>query len=117
MEGMQRPHNRISWERLQQKHTLGAPETFHLMERLRRFWFPARRPALLGVGVTAFSRVEAEGMARQVAAELHYELEGDPIEDVDIRTLEANHVLPNIGVVSWRGVWYPARFQLRRAGT
>ncbi|MBW3621836.1 MAG: hypothetical protein KY468_00325 [Armatimonadetes bacterium] len=29
------------------------------------------------------------------------------IEDVDIRTLDENHVRPNMGVCAWRGVWYP----------
>ena len=28
-------------------------------------------------------------------------------EDVDVRTLERGHVCPNMGVVIWRGVWYP----------
>jgi hypothetical protein len=28
------------------------------------------------------------------------------IEDVDVSTLDAKHVLPNIGVVVWRGVWF-----------
>jgi hypothetical protein len=29
------------------------------------------------------------------------------IEDVDVTTLDANHVLPNMMPPSVRGVWYP----------
>jgi hypothetical protein len=29
------------------------------------------------------------------------------VPDVDIRTLDAKHVLPNAGPVVVRGVWYP----------
>ncbi|WP_255356377.1 hypothetical protein [Lysobacter sp. Root983] len=32
---------------------------------------------------------------------------GPPIVDIDIRDLDPRHVLPNIGVCSVRGVWYP----------
>jgi len=31
------------------------------------------------------------------------------VPDVDIRTLDQNHVVPNMGVVTSRGVWYPRR--------
>ncbi len=29
------------------------------------------------------------------------------VEDVDISTLDKSHVLPNMGVPTWRGVWFP----------
>ncbi|MGH9896159.1 MAG: hypothetical protein ACREA0_30045 [bacterium] len=29
------------------------------------------------------------------------------IEDVDVSTLDANHVLPNMGLVTVRGIWFP----------
>jgi hypothetical protein len=29
------------------------------------------------------------------------------VENVDVSRLDANHVLPNIGVPTWRGVWFP----------
>jgi hypothetical protein len=31
------------------------------------------------------------------------------IEDVDVSTLDAGHVRPNMGVPVWRGVWWPRR--------
>jgi hypothetical protein len=30
------------------------------------------------------------------------------IEDTDVSTLDADHVLPNAGCPVWRGVWFPA---------
>jgi hypothetical protein len=32
---------------------------------------------------------------------------GAVVEDVDVSTLDANHVLPNMEAPNWRGVWYP----------
>jgi len=29
------------------------------------------------------------------------------IEDVDIRTLDQGHVIPNMLPPSWRGIWFP----------
>lgn len=29
------------------------------------------------------------------------------IEDVDISTLDSNHVIPNMGLVIKRGIWFP----------
>ncbi|MCW2926654.1 MAG: hypothetical protein JWM86_622, partial [Thermoleophilia bacterium] len=31
-------------------------------------------------------------------------------EDVDVRDLDQGHVIPNMGVVVWRGVWYPSGY-------
>jgi len=32
------------------------------------------------------------------------------VEDVDISKLDANHVLPNIGLVVHRGIWFPTGY-------
>ena len=29
------------------------------------------------------------------------------VEDVDVRDLDQNHVVPNTGPVNFRGVWFP----------
>ncbi len=73
---------------------------------LRRFWFPGQ--GCLGVGVTAFTREEASALAEQTAARLGWHLEGEVLEDVDVRTLDQQHVIPNMGICSNRGVWFPA---------
>ena len=75
--------------------------------KLRRFWFST--PGSLGIGVTAYSRPEAESLARAAAAQLGRSFEPASVtEDVDVRDLDQNHVVPNMGVVSNYGVWFPA---------
>jgi hypothetical protein len=42
--------------------------------------------------------------------ELHFLLHNEVlevVEDVDVRDLDQGHVVPNIGPVNFRGVWYP----------
>jgi hypothetical protein len=29
------------------------------------------------------------------------------IEDIDVRILDQGHVIPNMGVVTFKGIWYP----------
>jgi hypothetical protein len=73
---------------------------------LRRYWFPI--PGHLGIGVTADTRAEAIELATSAAARLTWRV--DPatvVEDIDVRDLDQNHVIPNMGVVTWRGVWFP----------
>lgn len=72
-------------------------------QQLRRYWFAV--PGLNGFGVTAFSvddarfLLEAEGYLIDADVEV--------ITDVDVSTLDPNHVLPNVGPSSFRGVWFP----------
>jgi hypothetical protein len=33
------------------------------------------------------------------------------VPDMDVSTLDQNHVIPNMGVVVWRGIWFPLAFQ------
>lgn len=83
---------------------------------LHRFWIrwdeeasrDARIGGGLGCGVTAVDVEDAKRLVELVA------LQGDPlpsiaemVEDVDARTLDAGHVLPNMGDPSVRGVWFP----------
>jgi hypothetical protein len=77
------------------------------MATLRRFWFPVL--GRMGIGVTAFDLGEATRMANEVRDRLFPlspELD-DVIEDVDVSTLDERHVVPNMGPVVVRGVWYP----------
>jgi hypothetical protein len=72
-------------------------------QQLRRYWFAV--PGLNGFGVTAFSiedarfLLEAEGYLIDADVEV--------ITDVDVSTLDPNHVLQNVGPSSFRGVWFP----------
>jgi hypothetical protein len=72
---------------------------------LRRFWFSLSRG--LGVGVTASSRLKAESLAREACVQLGWTFEATAaVEDVDVGTLDQNHVVPNMGPPNFRGVWF-----------
>jgi len=66
------------------------------MIRLRRYWLPATRG--FGIGATTVDRGADRIIARGAMDRLPpgSELTGEIIEDVDIRTLDANHVIPNV---------------------
>jgi hypothetical protein len=86
-----------------------------LRDHLRRFWFrfegdASSLPAgtALGCGVTAVNRPDAEQLVRSEV------FGGEPlppfvevVEDVDVRGLDEGHVVPNMGDLSVRGVWFP----------
>ena len=90
--------------------------------RLRRFWFEFEIDAAdwsspvsglkRGCGVTGHGRDECLELVR---AKL---LGGGAlpplrrvIEDVDVSTLDSNHVLPNMGVAVQPGIWFPLGYQ------
>ena len=74
---------------------------------LRRFWFPLSEG--LGIGVTAASPQEARELAEGVRARYYAssKITGE-IADVNVSSLDANHVVPNLGAVVAYGVWFPA---------
>jgi hypothetical protein len=73
---------------------------------LQRYWFKTKDR--FGYGVTAYSLDDAKCLVDEVAGSLgvNYEVL-DIIEDVDVRTLDQNHVVPNMGAPNFRGVWFP----------
>ena len=88
------------------------------MKTLRRFWFtfsprPQYSPLALGCGVTAFDRTDAiEILHRLVFAGRPAPLVVDEvIEDVDVLQLDPGHVIPNMGLVTTRGVWFPLGYE------
>lgn len=84
-----------------------------MIPKLRRFWFrfrdlPEFSPIGLGCGVTARDYDDAvdilgstilKGQAMPPIASV--------IEDVDVSTLDRGHVIPNMEVPAFRGVWFP----------
>ena len=84
-----------------------------MMSELRRFWFRFERlltptAVNLGCGVTAYSREDAITLLRERV----FGANGPPplieaIENVTIAALDVNHVLPNLGNLECRGVWFP----------
>ena len=84
------------------------------MSYMRRFWFqfdvsndlsPGVR---MGCGITAYDQEDALRLLRErVFFETTVPRPLDIVEDVDISSLDAGHVLPNMGNVAIRGVWFP----------
>ena len=76
---------------------------------LRRFWFQcAPDQCWIGFGVTAFTCSEAEQIVGDYCDRLGRKPEiTSVIEDVDIRTLDQKHVVPNMGPCNLPGLWYP----------
>jgi len=73
---------------------------------LTRYWFRFRDSFCYGV--TAYSVEDATNLLREAGLELDFD--SDLIEivhDVDIRSLDQQHVVVNIGPPNFRGVWYP----------
>ena len=87
------------------------------MRPLTRYWFKfdeiGKPTALnLGCGITAYSYEDAVLLLRERV----FPGEGAPrvaacIEDVDVSTLDTKHVLPNLGAVEMRGVWFPIGYE------
>ncbi len=80
---------------------------------LRRYWItfsPAgiASPLNLGCGITAKSRREAEDMAASMVFPIFGEREiVNMLEDIDVSSLDPDHILPNIGDPASIGVWFP----------
>jgi hypothetical protein len=83
------------------------------MGLLKRYWFDfvnlnQPTPLNLGCGVTAYDFEDAMRLLRERV--FHSAIVppiGNCIEDVDVSTLDQNHVLPNIGPIDIRGIWFP----------
>ena len=80
---------------------------------LCRFWItfkepPQFSPLNLGCGVTAYDYADALTILESKVFVEKPVLEIDlVIEDIDIEALDKSHVIPNIGLVTSRGVWFP----------
>ena len=89
--------------------------------KLKRFWFEFNFPnpnipnwVMLGCGVTAWNYDDALNIIKEkVSIDHSVPSIKKFIEDVDVTTLEKDHVLPNLSALSTpniRGVWYPIGF-------
>lgn len=81
--------------------------------RLRRYWIEFSGEASFslgfrpGCGVTAFDRDDAITLVREGFGERDLPTPSRIVEDVDVRTLDQGHVIPNMGDVTRRGIWFP----------
>jgi hypothetical protein len=87
------------------------------MTRLNRYWFTFEgfakpTPLNLGCGVTAYDYDDAIYLLRKRV----FRGKDPPrivgcTENVDVSTLDTKHVLPNIGLVTARGIWFPQGYE------
>jgi len=81
---------------------------------MKRYWLTFRsvghpHPINLGCGVTALDLNDALLLIRAAFPDL---VLGSPltvIDGIDVSTLDAGHIIPNLGNVLERGVWWPRR--------
>ncbi len=86
MEGLQRPHNRILWERLQQKHTFCGQAEISTSQAMTEADWAARHEALYKlVGRAVYTSQMLETQLRLILAVLQDELE----VQIDFRSLAA----------------------------
>ncbi len=73
---------------------------------LKRYWFETSK--FRGVGITAYSLSDANFLFKELCENSHINYQVLKIvEDVDIRNLDQNHIIPNMGAPDFRGIWYP----------
>lgn len=83
------------------------------MNLLRRFWFsfkdpPDFNPLNIGCGVTAYDVDDAINILNLCVFPMSGVLVIESVEEnIDVQRLDKHHVMPNIGLVSSRGVWFP----------
>jgi hypothetical protein len=81
---------------------------------LRRYWIELETP-VHGMGAFGVTAIDLDDARTLIITYLVTHLGGPDalpglarvIEDVDVSTLDANHVLPNSLPSIWRGVWFP----------
>jgi hypothetical protein len=86
---------------------------------LKRYWFviyPEARYGPYNAGVTAENIAEAKRLLLKNFERIGYDKplerlketkDVEVIENIDVRLLDENHVIPNMGPVVFKGVWYP----------
>lgn len=80
---------------------------------LERFWFKftkSAKPTVLsmGCGITAYDLADARRLLREQVFPAYGEEPIDEIiENIDVSTLEQEHVRTNMGNPAVRGVWFP----------
>jgi len=82
------------------------------MKTLKRYWFTFPRssgPTALnvGCGVTAYNYNDAVSLLRERVFGGNEPDVVDFKENVDVSKLDKSHVVPNMGPVIARGIWFP----------
>jgi len=86
---------------------------------LKRYWFviyPEQRYGSLNAGVTASSITEAKELLLKNFEKINYweplerlkeKADLEVIENIDVQLLDKELVIPNMGPVIFKGVWFP----------
>ena len=72
---------------------------------MKPYWITTDKPMSLGYGITARSPEDAETLLRMVLPPEHA-ISGMTIV-IDVQSLDQGHVVPNMGNLLKRGIWYP----------
>jgi hypothetical protein len=87
---------------------------------LKRYWFQFQKfaspsPLTLGAGVTARSYDDALALLKdRVFAGEDVPQIVSVDENIDVSKLDDRHVLPNIGSILRRGIWFPQGYEETR---
>jgi hypothetical protein len=84
---------------------------------MTRYWFildPANPYGRHNIGVTAYAAEDALSIASDTARRLGWTdsdmealAKAEYIANIDVRLLEQEHIIPNMGPVNIRRVWWP----------
>ena len=72
---------------------------------LRPYWIKTDEPMALGYGITALSERDAEAILRRAVSSDCAIITVKPLENAT--QLDRWHVVPNMGNMLRRGIWYP----------
>jgi hypothetical protein len=79
-------------------------------QALKVYWltFPEDPKLPFGVGITAYSHEDAFALLAGQNIDWHLRAKRIAIrEGVTVHDLDQHHVVPNMGPMQFRGVWYP----------
>lgn len=76
---------------------------------LRPYWIKTDKPLCIGYGITARSEGDAENLLRLVLSSEYATISIKPVENA--ASLDQRHVIPNMGNMLRRGIWYPIGYQ------
>jgi hypothetical protein len=90
--------------------------------KLIRYWFEFKKTentfsvgVQLGCGVTAFNYSDAlQILANKIFKNTTLPEIINCVENIDIRTLDQGHIIPNMWSPSERGIWYPLGYHDNR---
>lgn len=85
--------------------------------KLKRYWFtfsglPQFTPLRIGCGIAAFNPEDALSIVREKVLASHPDVGIESVvENFPLDSLDQGHVVPNMGSLTRRGVWFPLGFE------